>query len=133
MVWEVVRGARVALFPFDEIKEFRKEKRVRMELLETDQLWCEILCYEPGQSTPSHYHPKQDEIFFVVEGCATMNTGGQEYQAGPATLILVPATVMHDIRNLGDTRLVMYFTKIANRCVQQLDIAKKHMPDTTSA
>jgi hypothetical protein len=34
------------------------DKRVRKKLFEGAQLWGELLCYEAGQPTPSHHHPK---------------------------------------------------------------------------
>jgi hypothetical protein len=35
------------------LKAFAPDKRVRKMLFKTDQLWSEIACYEPGQSTVS--------------------------------------------------------------------------------
>ena len=49
------------VFNLHELKAFAADKRVRKMLFKTDQLWSEIACYEPGQSTPMHHHPKEEE------------------------------------------------------------------------
>ncbi len=49
-------------------------------LFKTDQLWSEIACYEPGQSTVMHSHPREEEAIFVLEGTANMSIGGEEVE-----------------------------------------------------
>jgi quercetin dioxygenase-like cupin family protein len=94
-----------------EIVEFRADKRVRKKLFEGAQFWGELLCYEAGQATPSHYHPKEDELFVILEGHAAVSAGGHELDAPAGSLVIVPATVPHDLRNVGDGRLVVVFVK----------------------
>ena len=47
------------VFDLHALKDFAPDKRVRKMLFKTDQLWSEIACYEPGQSTVMHQHPKR--------------------------------------------------------------------------
>ncbi|MBX5492324.1 MAG: cupin domain-containing protein [Chloroflexi bacterium] len=96
-----------------ELKEFRAEKRVRKKLFEGAQLWCEMVCYEPGQGTPMHVHPREDELFIVIEGRGVITAGDRQFEAVPGALITVPATVYHDLRNTGDERLVVVFVKLS--------------------
>ena len=49
------------VFDLHAIKDFAADKRVRKMLFKTDQLWSEIACYEPGQSTVMHTHPREEE------------------------------------------------------------------------
>src|SRR5207249_11662433 len=65
------------------LKDFDPDKRVRKMLFKTDQLWSEIVCYEPGQSTVMHSHPREEEAIYVLEGTATMRIAG-ENSTGPA-------------------------------------------------
>ena len=95
----------------DEVKEFDTEKRIRKKLLGSDKIVAEMVCYEPGQATPEHVHPKQDEIFYVVEGTGTMIVNGEEIQLKPTGLILVKARERHGVRTLPDSRLVLMFFK----------------------
>ena len=94
-----------------ELIEFRADKRVRKKLFEGAQLWGELLCYEVGQATPSHYHPREDELFVILERHAAVLAGDQEIDAPAGSLVVVPATVRHDLRNVGDGRLVVVFVK----------------------
>jgi len=66
------------LFDLHALKAFAPDKRVRKMLFKTDQLWSEIACHEPGQSTVMHQHPKEGEAIFVLEGTAHMSIDGQE-------------------------------------------------------
>jgi mannose-6-phosphate isomerase-like protein (cupin superfamily) len=39
--------------------------------------------------------------------------GDQELDAPAGSLVIVPATVWHDLRNVGDGRLVVVFVKLS--------------------
>ena len=95
----------------EDIKEFSTEKRIRKRLLGSEKIVAEFVCYEPGQGTPEHVHPKQDEIFYVVEGRGIMIIDGVEIPMEPTSLILVKAREKHGVKTLPDSRLVMMFTK----------------------
>src|SRR5262249_23843790 len=92
------------VFDLHALKAFASDKRVRKMLFKTDQLWSEIACYEPGQSTPLHVHPKEEEAIFVLEGTATMNIDGCEVTLPAGSLVQFPIQVPHDVRNLGRDR-----------------------------
>ena len=96
-----------------EMIEFRADKRVRKKLFEGAQLWGELLCYEAGQATPSHRHPTEDELFVVLEGHAAVLAGSDELDAPEGSLVIVPANVPHDLRNVGAGRLVVVFVKLS--------------------
>jgi hypothetical protein len=73
-----------------ELIEFRADKRVRKKLFEGAQLWGELLCYEVGQATPSHYHPREDELFVILERHAAVLAGDQEIDAPAGSLWSCP-------------------------------------------
>jgi quercetin dioxygenase-like cupin family protein len=100
------------VFDLHALKEFVPDKRVRKMLFKTDQLWSEIVCYEPGQSTVMHQHPKEEEAIFVLEGTANMNIDGHEVAVQAGSIVKFPNAVMHDVRNLGTERCVIMFLKI---------------------
>ena len=95
----------------EDLKEFSSDKRIRKRLLGSEKIVAEFVCYEPGQATPEHVHPKQDEIFYVVEGRGIMIVDGEEIPMEPTSLILVKAREKHGVKTLPDSRLVMMFTK----------------------
>jgi quercetin dioxygenase-like cupin family protein len=100
------------VFHLHTLKDFAPDKRVRKMLFKTDQLWSEIACYEPGQSTPLHEHPREEEAIFVLEGTANMSIGGEEVVVPAGSIVKFPQAVQHDVRNLGQTRCVIMFLKV---------------------
>src|SRR6266487_604468 len=100
------------LFDLHALKDFAPDQRVRKMLFKSDQLWSEIACYEPGQSTVMHQHPKEEEAIFVLEGAANMNIDGQEVVVNAGAIVKFPNAVLHDVRNLGPERCVIMFLKV---------------------
>ena len=100
------------VFDLHALKDFAPDKRVRKMLFKTDQLWSEMACYEPGQSTVMHSHPREEEAIFVLQGTANMNIAGEETVVPTGAVVRFPAAVPHDVRNLGDERLVIMFLKV---------------------
>ena len=100
------------VFDLHALKGFAPDKRVRKMLFKTDQLWSEIACYEPGQSTPMHHHPREEEAIFVLQGSANMNIAGEEHVVRAGAIVRFPANVPHDVRNLGSERCVIMFLKV---------------------
>src|SRR6478752_4642831 len=100
------------VFDLHALKAFAGDKRVRKMLFKTDQLWSEIACYEPGQSTVMHQHPREEESIFVLEGTAHMSIDGQEVVVPAGSIVHFPDRVLHDVRNPGPGRCVIMFVKI---------------------
>jgi quercetin dioxygenase-like cupin family protein len=100
------------VFDLHSLKAFAPDKRVRKMLFKTDQLWSEIACYEPGQSTVMHSHPREEEAIYVLQGTANMSIAGDEVVVPAGAIVKFPAAVPHDVRNLGNDRLVIMFLKI---------------------
>ena len=94
----------------EDLVEFSTGKRIRKKLLGSGKIVAELLCYEPGQSTPIHHHPQQDEVFYVLEGSGKITIGEEEAIINPKSLILVPAQTRHGV-TAGDSRLVILFFK----------------------
>lgn len=100
------------VFDLHALKAFAPDKRVRKMLFKSDQLWSEIACYEPGQSTVMHSHPKEEEAIYVLQGVANMNIDGREVVVPAGHLVKFPHNVPHDVRNLGAERCVIMFLKV---------------------
>src|SRR3989454_11522211 len=100
------------VFDLHALKAFAPDKRVRKMLFKTDQLWSEIACYEPGQSTVMHSHPKEEEAIFVLQGTANMSIDGREVVVSAGSIVKFSKNVPHDVRNLGTERCVIMFLKV---------------------
>jgi quercetin dioxygenase-like cupin family protein len=106
------------VFDLHALKAFAPDKRVRKMLFKTDQLWSEIACYEPGQSTVMHSHPKEEEAIYVLEGTANMSIAGEEVVVPAGAIVKFPKNVPHDVRNPGPGRCVIMFLKINPRMLK---------------
>ena len=110
-------GAQV--FDLHALKTFAPDRRVRKMLFKTDQLWSEIACYEPGQSTAMHQHPREEEAIFVLEGVAQMSIDGRELTVPAGAIVHFPNAVLHDVRNPGPDRCVIMFLKVNPKVLPQ--------------
>jgi quercetin dioxygenase-like cupin family protein len=60
---------------------------------------------EPGQENERHMHPTIEHIHIVLSGIAEYRLGdGPPLTVRPGQAVMVPARVMHGIRNIGDGR-----------------------------
>src|SRR5690606_35324909 len=68
-------------------------------------------CYEPGQVTPTHVHPNDDEVIFCVErrGAITL-PDREDLPLAPGCLVSVPAGLVHGIAAAADSRMVVIYT-----------------------
>jgi len=107
------------VFDLHALKAFAPDKRVRKMLFKTEQLWSEIVCYEPGQSTVMHQHPLEEEAIFVLEGTANMNIDGDEVVVPAGSIVRFPNQVLHDVRNLGAERCVIMFLKVNPKVLKE--------------
>jgi mannose-6-phosphate isomerase-like protein (cupin superfamily) len=86
---------------------FLPGKAGKSNLVRGDFLFAGLNAFEPGQAQPVHSHAGQDKLYYVVEGEAIAEVGGEESYAGPTDLVLAPAGVPHGIRNAGPGRLIV--------------------------
>jgi mannose-6-phosphate isomerase-like protein (cupin superfamily) len=51
----------------------------------------------PGRSTAPHYHPRTEEIYYILEGTGRMTIDGQCQDVGPGDAIAIPPGAVHTI------------------------------------
>jgi quercetin dioxygenase-like cupin family protein len=66
---------------------------------------------QPMAGAPLHTH-REDEIFHVLDGVLTFVIDGDRVEAGPGSIVVVPAGAVHAWRNFGDkpARCMVTFT-----------------------
>jgi len=98
-----------------EAANFSPDARVNQELMTTGTLVTRMNCYEPGQVTPMHLHPGEDEILYIVEGQGTVTFKDKDLKDLPfkaGDLVCLPADQFHQIEAGPDSRTVLiYFMK----------------------
>jgi len=92
---------------------FSADARVNQELMSTKDAVVHLNCYEPGQVTPMHKHPHEDEILYIVEGAGEVTFEEKETVAVKAgDLVCLPADQYHSIHAGPDERMMLlYFMK----------------------
>ncbi|PTY03510.1 hypothetical protein DB346_06440 [Verrucomicrobia bacterium LW23] len=60
----------------------------------------------PGRATTEHYHPRAEEIYYILRGRGRMRLGSVEREVGPGDAIAIPPGERHKIFNISDEPLV---------------------------
>lgn len=61
---------------------------------------------EPDNSGPgAHLHEENDEVFYVLEGTASILLGDEWIEAARGSFVRIPAGTMHDFENRTDGRM----------------------------
>jgi mannose-6-phosphate isomerase-like protein (cupin superfamily) len=60
----------------------------------------------PGAETEAHFHPRTEEIYYVLRGRGLMILGDERKAVGPGDGIMIPPGIPHRIRNIGEGPLV---------------------------
>ena len=89
-----------------EAMQFSADKMKKNGVFETEHLFCDTYCFEPGQSQSAHTHAKEDKIYYVLEGRGLFTVGTEERELGPGEIALAPAGHNHGVVNRGQQRLV---------------------------
>lgn len=88
-----------------EAAAFSAEKMTKANLFDTERMFCDIYCFEPGQAQKAHAHAGSDKVYFVLSGTGRFSIGADERDAGPGTAILAPSGEPHGVTNPGPGRL----------------------------
>jgi quercetin dioxygenase-like cupin family protein len=104
-------SASVQFLNINDLKRYASDARVNQPLLASSDLVTRMNCYEPGQVTPFHVHPKDDEVIFCVEGRGAITFEGRDdVPLIPGSLVSLPAGLPHGIAAAADSRLVVIYT-----------------------
>lgn len=85
-------GSMTAIFKADENETDQKYS--------ISEWWLEPYSDGPG----AHLHENNEEIFYVLEGIATILIGDQWIEANKGTFIRIPCNTMHNFKNKTDSK-----------------------------
>ena len=95
----------------NDLIRYSPEARVNQPLLDSKDLVTRMNCYEPGQITPLHMHPNDDEVVFCVEGRGAITFEQLDaVPMVPGSLVSLPAGLPHRIEAAADSRMVVIYT-----------------------
>ena len=86
---------------------FSTEKFQKVNVFETERMFCDVYCFEPGQEQPPHKHPGADKIYYVLEGKGLVEVGAERRELTPGMAAHAGPGEEHAVTNPGPDRLVM--------------------------
>ena len=90
-----------------DVVEFNPEKLKKVSLFDTNNLFCDLYCLEPGQSQKVHSHGNSDKIYYVVKGRGKVTVGLEEKELSPDEITIAPAGEDHGVVNQTQDELVV--------------------------
>jgi quercetin dioxygenase-like cupin family protein len=108
----------------NDIKRYSPEARVNQPVLTSKDIVTRMNCYEPGQVTPFHVHPDDDEVVLCVEGRGAVTFENREaVPLTPGAIVNLPAGLGHGIEAAPDSRMVVLYWASARYTSVRLDSA----------
>ena len=90
-----------------EATQFATEKMKKNGLFETDRMFCDLYCLEPGQDQAVHSHEGSDKVYFVVQGRGLFQIGDEERELTKDEIALAESGRKHGVKNASQNRLVL--------------------------
>ena len=88
-------------------RRFSADKMQKVNLFETERMFADTYCLEPGQQQKVHAHAGADKIYFVIEGEGRFRIGDEDRSLSSGEIVLAPADVEHGVSNDSTGRLVL--------------------------
>ena len=86
---------------------FNEQKMHKVNLFETERMFCDVYCFEPGQEQKTHTHTGADKIYYVLQGCGTFHIGGESRELQQQAIVMAPSGIEHGVVNTSPERLVL--------------------------
>ena len=90
-----------------EHQQFASDKMKKNNLFQTERLFCDVYCFEPGQEQKGHVHGHQDKVYIVLEGQGTFLVDSERRVLEAGQGILAPAGEEHGVKNHTTQRLTV--------------------------
>lgn len=90
-----------------ECKRFSSEKFEKINLFETERMFCDVYCFEAGQEQTLHKHQGADKIYYVLEGKGLVQIGAEQLEVLPGMAAHASSGEEHAVKNPGPERLVI--------------------------
>ncbi len=88
------------------ILDFSKEKLTKISVFSTENMSCDLYCFEAQQEQKVHTHEGCDKVYTVLEGTGIFSVDGEERTLMSGQIVLAPAGSAHGVRNPHPERLI---------------------------
>lgn len=86
---------------------FASEKMQKINVFDTERMFCDVYCFEAGQEQTAHAHKASDKVYYVLQGKAQIRIADDTKDLGPGGIALAPAGAEHGVRNPGPEQLTL--------------------------
>ncbi len=86
---------------------FKSDKLNKVSIFDTDKFFCDVYCFEPGQSQKVHSHDGSDKVYYVLEGKGQVTVGSEVRELCAHEITLAPSGEDHGVVNHSNEKLVM--------------------------
>ena len=86
---------------------FSPEKMKKVNLFDTERMFCDVYGLNAGQEQTAHAHAGSDKVYYVIDGTGSFRIGDEERTVGSGTAIHAPASASHAVRNPGPGPLTL--------------------------
>ena len=86
---------------------FAADKMQKVNLFDTERMFCDVYCFEAGQEQTAHAHKASDKVYYVLQGKALIRVAEDTRELHPGGIALAPAGAEHGVRNPGPERLTL--------------------------
>jgi len=106
------------LCDLDEVKEQFTGKPVEyVEFMRLPSLSCGLYRLNKGSDDMQSPHD-DDEVYYILEGQAMMEVGGERKSVGPGSVVFVGATEDHSFFEIEEDMLLLVFFAAASPLIQ---------------
>jgi len=102
---DIINRAKAAPFITKDGSEIRELLAYRNSAIRNQSLAEATL--PVGAATREHYHPKAEEIYYILRGTGRMKIEGELRDVGPLDAIAIPPGLKHKLWNTGAEPLVL--------------------------
>lgn len=95
-------------------RAFSPEKLAKNNLFETEQMFCDLYCLEPGQAQKVHAHAGATKFYYVLEGECAFTLGEETRPLGPGGMAWSPPGEAHGVANTSTARAVLLVAMAPN-------------------
>ena len=88
----------------DSHSGFAAVKMDKNNLFESERMFCDVYCLEPGQAQRVHVHAASDKVYYVIDGAPTFEVDGERQEVGPGNAVWAPAGSDHGVTNETNAR-----------------------------
>src|SRR5262252_681322 len=94
--------------------QFSAAKMKKNGIFETERFFCDLYCFEPGQTQPAHTHEGSDKVYYVVKGKGLFQVGGEEKSLGEGAIAIAQSGQKHGVASNGPECLMVRVYPDAN-------------------